>query len=92
MSGQVGTHSELLIITGECLTYRIVIDITLLPSTDSGFVDRYPDGFHTHKDFDTLEKAIEYHRILNRKLNLPDPVATDSEIGELSDAEREDAR
>ena len=55
-------------------------------------MDRYPDGFHTHKDFDTLEKAIEYHRILNRKLNLPDPVATDSEIGELSDAEREDAR
>ena len=92
MSGQVGTHSELCIITGERLTYRIVIDITLLPSTGNGFVDKYPNGFHTHKDFDTLEKAIEYHKILNRKLNLPDPVATDSEIGGLSDVEREDAR
>tara|TARA_B100000929_G_scaffold278402_1_gene254612 strand:- start:282 stop:563 length:282 start_codon:yes stop_codon:yes gene_type:complete len=93
MSGQVGTHTELLIITGEqSLSYRINIDITLLPSTDEGFVGRYPNGFHMFKDFDTLEQAIEYHKILNRKLNLPDPVGTDNMISNMSDVTREDLR
>ena len=93
MSGQVGTHSELLIITGkQSLTYRIIVDITLLPSTDEGFVTKYPNGFHTHQDFDNLEQAIEYHKILNRKLNLPDPVGTDNEISNLSDITSENGR
>ena len=44
------------------------------------------------EDFDTLEQAIEYHKILNRKLNLPDPVGTDNMISNMSDITREDLR
>ena len=92
-NGSVETHTELLILPDSpTAKYRVFLGISLLPSTNEEFVAKYPDGFKHQADFTTLPEAIEYHKMLNVKLGLPDPIRIDNKLASMSESVREDAR
>lgn len=92
-NGSVETHTELIILPdAPTAKYRVLLGIHILPSTNEEFVAKYPDGFKHQADFTTLPEAIEYHKMLNVKLGLPDPIRIDNRLASMSENVREDAR
>ena len=72
-------QADKIILKNNEVTYRVVLDITILPSTNDEIRKKYPNGIHKQWDFNSLPEAIAYHRTLNASANLPDPIEDRSE-------------